>query len=274
MLFRRIRNHVVSQNWTAIAIDFVIVVLGVFVGIQVSNWNSNRLEQLRAQGYLQRIRANLENDQKGMDVAAAYWAEVIRYGESAVRYADRGELADSSQLWFEATRPRRSRTTSGRAVSNGWASRMSRSIPTAHPRSTRRRRKRYWTATWRPRASCLRCGSGSPTRRSRLNCSKACRGTLPRCCSRSMLRSAVEPSFARLAVPAWNGSDHGLRQLLRRGVRDRVAVQRRMPVPATRGGAPRVRCGSAGPCEAVPRPHRVIESGHPHAARQRPASPS
>jgi hypothetical protein len=48
MLFRRVRDHVVHQNWTAIAIDFLIVVAGVFVGTQVSNWNSDRLEQRRA----------------------------------------------------------------------------------------------------------------------------------------------------------------------------------------------------------------------------------
>lgn len=96
MLFRRIRDHVANQNWTAVAIDFVIVVAGVFVGTQVSNWNTNRLEQLRAQGYLQRVLANLESDRQGMDGALAYWAEVIRYGESAVSYAERGELAEGS----------------------------------------------------------------------------------------------------------------------------------------------------------------------------------
>ena len=35
MLLRRVIEHVRDQNWTAIAIDFVIVVAGVFVGIQV-----------------------------------------------------------------------------------------------------------------------------------------------------------------------------------------------------------------------------------------------
>lgn len=39
MLFRRISQHVKDQNWTAIWIDFLIVVVGVFVGLQVSNWN-------------------------------------------------------------------------------------------------------------------------------------------------------------------------------------------------------------------------------------------
>ena len=39
MLLRRITEHVKTQNWLAVGIDFAIVVVGVFIGIQVSNWN-------------------------------------------------------------------------------------------------------------------------------------------------------------------------------------------------------------------------------------------
>lgn len=46
MLLRRVIDHVEAQNWTAILIDFVIVVVGVFIGIQVSNWNDDRQSSL------------------------------------------------------------------------------------------------------------------------------------------------------------------------------------------------------------------------------------
>ena len=36
MILRRVIQHVKKQEWTAIAIDFCIVVLGVFVGIQTN----------------------------------------------------------------------------------------------------------------------------------------------------------------------------------------------------------------------------------------------
>lgn len=45
MLLRRVIEHVKTQNWTAVGIDFVIVVVGVFIGIQVSNWNAARGER-------------------------------------------------------------------------------------------------------------------------------------------------------------------------------------------------------------------------------------
>ena len=43
MLLRRISQHIKDQNWFAVSIDFVIVVVGVFIGIQVANWNDERV---------------------------------------------------------------------------------------------------------------------------------------------------------------------------------------------------------------------------------------
>ena len=39
MLLHRVINHVRAQHWTAVLLDFVIVVVGVFIGLQVDNWN-------------------------------------------------------------------------------------------------------------------------------------------------------------------------------------------------------------------------------------------
>ena len=40
MLLRSITKHVGEQNWVAVAIDFVIVVVGVFIGIQVAKMSA------------------------------------------------------------------------------------------------------------------------------------------------------------------------------------------------------------------------------------------
>jgi hypothetical protein len=39
MLLRRLSKHVEDQNWFAVTVDFLIVVGGVFIGLQVANWN-------------------------------------------------------------------------------------------------------------------------------------------------------------------------------------------------------------------------------------------
>ena len=52
MLLRRITKHVTDQNWFAVFIDFLIVVVGVFIGIQVSNWNNALSERGAESEYL------------------------------------------------------------------------------------------------------------------------------------------------------------------------------------------------------------------------------
>ena len=59
MRLRRLLEHVREQNWTAVGIDFVIVVVGVFVGIQVANWNEARRDRQGEQEYLDRLRQEL-----------------------------------------------------------------------------------------------------------------------------------------------------------------------------------------------------------------------
>ena len=64
MLLRSITQHVKDQNWFAVGVDFVIVVIGVYIGIQVSNWNDEVRVQSLEESYLSRIadelRANIE----------------------------------------------------------------------------------------------------------------------------------------------------------------------------------------------------------------------
>lgn len=52
MLLRRMIEHVKAQNWTAVGLDFVIVVVGVFIGIQVANWNEDRKSRAEEQAIL------------------------------------------------------------------------------------------------------------------------------------------------------------------------------------------------------------------------------
>lgn len=45
MLLRRIITHVKDQNWFAVVLDFVIVVLGILIAFQITNWADNAREQ-------------------------------------------------------------------------------------------------------------------------------------------------------------------------------------------------------------------------------------
>jgi hypothetical protein len=59
MIFRRLAQNLAQQNWTAIFIEFVLLVLGVFLGIQVANWNEARVERELVRGHLSEIAQDL-----------------------------------------------------------------------------------------------------------------------------------------------------------------------------------------------------------------------
>jgi hypothetical protein len=62
MILRRVIEHVKTQHWTAIWIDLLIVILGVFIGIQVSNWNSERADRSAEKRHLEEIAEDLRAD--------------------------------------------------------------------------------------------------------------------------------------------------------------------------------------------------------------------
>lgn len=59
MILRRLIEHVSAQNWTAVVLDFLIVVLGVFLGIQIGNWNDARRDRETEKTYLVRLQQEL-----------------------------------------------------------------------------------------------------------------------------------------------------------------------------------------------------------------------
>ncbi|MBT8141669.1 MAG: hypothetical protein KJO88_04850 [Gammaproteobacteria bacterium] len=85
MLLRRITKHVKDQNWFAVALDFIIVVFGVFIGIQVANWNEYRADRQLGANYTQRLISDLQEDLEVRQWLSSYFGDVL----SSVQEADR-----------------------------------------------------------------------------------------------------------------------------------------------------------------------------------------
>ena len=62
MILRRVKAHIEKENWFAVGIDFCIVVIGVFIGLQVANWNESRANAQRETQVLQEILDDLHED--------------------------------------------------------------------------------------------------------------------------------------------------------------------------------------------------------------------
>lgn len=83
MIQRRMSERLKQQDWVAVTIELVLLILGVFLGIQVANWNELRKERALEATYLARIAQDIRSDVAQLD-------EIIRV--SAVRMALLNEL--------------------------------------------------------------------------------------------------------------------------------------------------------------------------------------
>jgi hypothetical protein len=82
MMFKRLAANLHSQNWSAVAVEFVMVVLGVFLGVAAANWNEERLERREIARLLRQVDAELTTFLSYIDGVGDYY-------RSAGGYADR-----------------------------------------------------------------------------------------------------------------------------------------------------------------------------------------
>lgn len=62
MILRRFIKHVRNENWFAVSLDFMVVVIGIFIGMQVTEWNSDRKDRHLEDIYLERLARDIQDD--------------------------------------------------------------------------------------------------------------------------------------------------------------------------------------------------------------------
>ena len=60
MRLRRFAVHLRTRDWFAVFIDFVVVVLGILVGLQVNTWNEARKNRIEEREFFERLHRDLE----------------------------------------------------------------------------------------------------------------------------------------------------------------------------------------------------------------------
>lgn len=81
----------------AVVVELVVVILGVFIGLQAANWNENRKTDERAADFTQRLRADLREEAWSYEYQIGYSDEVVA---NAKRAAD--ALSSKTPLSDEA----------------------------------------------------------------------------------------------------------------------------------------------------------------------------
>ena len=67
MILRRLVKHITDQNWFAVGLDVIVVIVGIFLGLQVQAWYEERQDRLQEVIYIERLLDDAESsiiDQK------------------------------------------------------------------------------------------------------------------------------------------------------------------------------------------------------------------
>ena len=125
MIHRRVIEQLRQQQWVAVGIELVIVILGVFIGLQASNWNQERASARQGAIFTERLKADLRHEDWVCQYLIDYNRQVLKSAEQAERGLE-GKMALSDEALlvsaYRATQykqPLRRRSTYDELISTG-----------------------------------------------------------------------------------------------------------------------------------------------------------
>ena len=99
MILRRLSQSLKEQNWTAIWIEFILLVAGVFLGIQVANWNQEREANQKSKVFTERLRNDLRGEDWTYQFLITYNREVLANANRAVEALEgKSAISDEALL--------------------------------------------------------------------------------------------------------------------------------------------------------------------------------
>lgn len=104
MILRRLTGAFRKQDWFTVMIETLIVVLGVFLGIQLGNWNEARLERAQSAVFTRALEADLHADAAVYRGVAGYYASVRENAEHVLESLEDGAPLSDEDLLISAYR--------------------------------------------------------------------------------------------------------------------------------------------------------------------------
>jgi Family of unknown function (DUF6090) len=89
MRLRSLTKHIKDQNWFAVALDFIIVVTGILIAFQITNWSEARGERHREAQILREIATDLQADLETYSRTLNYSLDKISALNHILEKADR-----------------------------------------------------------------------------------------------------------------------------------------------------------------------------------------
>ncbi len=97
MILQRLATSIRKQDWFTVLIETLIVVFGVYLGIQLGNWNAARAEREAADRYLSQMSQTLEETVDHLDRVSSFYNELVSEGAVALDQLNGPELSDDDR---------------------------------------------------------------------------------------------------------------------------------------------------------------------------------
>ncbi len=88
-MFRRIADHLKNPDWPTVTLEFILIVLGIFLALQADNWNEQRKDQADARLFVERMHGDI--------LLAEMLTDRLRVRRLAVRQS----LIEASEVLFD-----------------------------------------------------------------------------------------------------------------------------------------------------------------------------
>lgn len=102
MLLRRIAKSLTDQNWAVIVVELLVLVIGVFMGLQVDNWNESRIESNAIKTYYDRLVQDLRTNERSLQAHQDYYQDVKANGEATLSALQTGKTDLGEQFLIQA----------------------------------------------------------------------------------------------------------------------------------------------------------------------------
>ena len=95
MILRRITEHVKAQNWLAVGLDFLIVVVGILLAFWINAWSAEQSDRAALHSSLESLYSELETNIELLDVHSRRHEDIIAAGQTLLTLADNPETVSA-----------------------------------------------------------------------------------------------------------------------------------------------------------------------------------
>jgi hypothetical protein len=92
MILRNLADALRNQNWFTVVLEVLIVVVGIFIGLQVDGWNEARKDRVSEHRYLERIYDELALDIESIEQSIRIAKSRREMGQLLLRALDDSEV--------------------------------------------------------------------------------------------------------------------------------------------------------------------------------------